>query len=98
MRIAPQRTRRIRDEMRLWLRSRHGIRVGYAKDDIDRGREDLGFSSVEDAVIAYTLFGADLMPDMVDSLELTLAADDIAAIFAASPGGLFEATDLLVDD
>jgi len=98
MKIAPRRTRRIRDEMRLWLRSRHGIRVGYAKDDIDRGREDLGFSSVEDTLIAYTLFGGDLMPDMVDSLELTLATDEIAAIVTASPGGLFEVTDLLVDD
>lgn len=98
MKTGPRRTRRIRDEMRQWLRSRHGIRAGYSKKEIDRGREDLGFDSVEDAFIAYTLFGGDLMPEMVDSLDASISADEIAAIVDAIPDELFDATDLLVDD
>ncbi len=71
--------------MRLWLRSRHGIRTGYPKKEIDLGMEDLGFNSTDDALIAYTLFGGDLTPGMLDSLELSVSADDIAAI----PGAHF---------
>jgi hypothetical protein len=98
MKIAPRRIRRIRDEMRLWLRSRHGFRAGYSQREIDRGREDLGFGSIEDTLIAYTLFGGDLMPELLDSLELGISADEIAAIVAVAPDGLFDPTDLLVED
>lgn len=98
MKTGPRRTRRIRDDMRQWLRSRHGIRAGYAKEEIDLGREDLGFDSVEDAFIAYTLFGGDLMPEMVDSLDVSISADEIAGIVNAMPDDLFDATDLLVGD
>ena len=98
MKFAPRITRRIRDELRLCLRSRHGIRAGYSKQDIDQGQEDLGFGSIEDTLIAYTLFGGDLMPEMVSSLELPLSADQIAAIVEAVPDGIFDATELLVDD
>jgi len=98
MKIAPRRTGRIRDEMRLWLRSRHGIRAGYSQEAIDQGRQDLGFESVEDALVAYTLFGGDLTPGMVDSLGLSIPADEIAAIVGALPDSLLDATELLVDD
>ena len=98
MKIAPRRTARIRDEMRLWLRSRHGIRAGYSQESIDQGRQDLGFESVEDTLVAYTLFGGDLMPGMVDSLGLSVSADEIAGIIGAVPDGLLDAADLLVDD
>ncbi len=84
--------------MRLWLRSRHGIRTGYPKKEIDLGMEDLGFNSTDDALIAYTLFGGDLTPGMLDSLELSVSADDIAAIIDALPDGAFEVTELLADD
>ena len=95
MKLAPKRTRRIRDEMRLWLRSHHGIRTGYPQDAIDQGREDLGFSGVEDALIAYTLFGGDLMPGMVELLDLDVSANEIAAIVEALPGDLADVVDLL---
>ncbi len=98
MKIAPRRAGRIRDEMRLWLRSRHGVRAEYSKEEIDRGREDLGFGSVEDALIAYTLFGGDLMPAIMDSLESSVSVDQIATIVEALPDGILDATDLLADD
>lgn len=84
--------------MRLWLRSRHGVRAGYSQEVIDQGRHDLGFDSVEDGLVAYTLFGGDLMPGMLDSLPLSVTADEIAAIIGTAPDGLLDAVDLLVDD
>ena len=98
LRIAPARIRRIRDEMRLWLRSRHGIRPGYTKDVIDQGREDLGFGSVEDTLVAYTLFGGDLAPGMLDSLGLVASPGDIATISESSADSAIEVADLLGDE
>lgn len=84
--------------MRLWLRERHGIRAGYSQEAIDHGRQELGFESSADALVAYTLFGGDLVPGMLDSLGLTISADQIAAITAAAPDSLLDAADLLVED
>lgn len=98
MKITPRRAARIRDEMRLWLRSRHGIRTQYSQKEIDKGREDLGFGSVEDALIAYTLFGGDLMPDFAASLDLPISAEEISDIVDAASDGVMDAADLLVGD
>ena len=98
MKTAPRRVARIRDEMRLWLRSHHGIRAGYSMEAIDEGREDLGFGGVEDALVAYTLFGGDLAPGMVDSLSLIVSADETATIIAAIPDDIIDVADLLGDD
>ena len=62
MRFRKRRVGRIRDELRQWLRSRHGLRAKYSQLQIDAGREDLGFDGIDDALIAYTLFGPDLVP------------------------------------
>jgi hypothetical protein len=98
MKISPRRAARIRDEMRLWLRSRHGIQAAYSKQEIDHGREDLGFGGADDALIAYTLFGGELMPDMADSLGILVSPDDIAAIIEATSDGVLNATEWLVED
>jgi hypothetical protein len=92
MRITPRRAGRIRDEMRLWLRSQYGLRAEYSQEEIDNGREDLGFSGVEDALVAYTLFGGDLMPD------LPLSAEEIGELLEAAADGVMDVADLLVDD
>ena len=84
--------------MRLWLRSHHGIRAGYSKDAINQGREELGFGSVEDALVAYTLFGGDLAPGMLDSLSLVASPGEIATIIESSADGAIEVADLLGDD
>jgi len=78
--------------MRLWLRSRYGLRAEYSQEEIDNGREDLGFSGVEDALVAYTLFGGDLMPD------LPLSAEEISELLEAAADGIMDVADLLVDD
>jgi hypothetical protein len=78
--------------MRLWLRSRYGLRAEYSQEEIDKGREDLGFGGVEDALVAYTLFGGDLMPD------LPFSADEIGEILEVAADGAMDAADLLIDD
>lgn len=94
MRITPRRAGRIRDEMRLWLRSRHGLRTQYSQEEIDKGREDLGFGGAEDALVAYTLFGGDLMPGIAESLELPISAEEISDIVDAVSDGVMDATGL----
>ena len=98
MKMTPRRAGRLRDELRQWLRSRHGIHTTYSQEKIDRGREDLGFSSDEDALFAYTLFGGDLMPDMVGSLSLSVSPEAIAEIINATSDSVFDAADLFIDD
>jgi hypothetical protein len=48
-----------------------------AQVQIDAGRQDLGFDGIDDALIAYTLFGPDLVPASSDSLGLALSTEDI---------------------
>ncbi len=42
MKFRKRKVRRIRDELRQWLRSRYGLRARYAQVQIDAGRQDLG--------------------------------------------------------
>ena len=95
MQMTPRRAERIRNEMRQWLRSHLGVRTQYSKAEIDSGREDLGFSSVEDALFAYTLFGGDLMPGFAESLNLSISPEDIHDLIEAACDGLFDATGVL---
>lgn len=97
MKITTRRAARIRDELRLLLRSRHGIRTRYSREEIDRGREDLGFGSAEDALVAYTVFGGDLMPDIADSLGLSGAVDEIGDLIEAISDSATDTAALLVD-
>ena len=97
MKITTRRAARIRDELRLLLRSRHGIRMRYSREEIDRGREDLGFGSAEDALVAYTVFGGDLMPDIADSLGLSGAVDEIGELVEAISDSATDTTALLAD-
>lgn len=98
MKIRPRRARRIQDEMRLWLGSSLGVRAAYSREEIDQGREELGFNSVEDMLVAYTLFGGDLMPGVAESLGISVEAGEIGTILEAASGAAAEATALLIDD
>lgn len=62
MKPGRHRARRIRDELRLWLRSRHGFRTAYSRQQIHRGARALGLDGADDLMLAYTLFGSDLAP------------------------------------
>lgn len=93
MKLRKRRVGRIRDELRQWLRSRYGLRAQYSQRQIDAGREDLGFSGVDDALVAYCLFGADLLPAFPDSLGLTLSADEINDIVTMATESLTEVAD-----
>ena len=90
-----RRVLRIRDELRQWLRSRFGVRTQYSQQQIDAGREDLGFDSVDDTLIAYTLFGADLVPAFSDSLGLAFSAEELRGLVTSAAGSLAEVADLL---
>lgn len=98
MKMSPRRAGRIRDELRLWLRTRHGVRPQYSQEEIDRGREDLGFTGPEDALVAYTLFGGDLMPALGESLDLPVLAEEISEIVDAVSDAAADAADLLVGE
>ena len=72
-----RRVVRVRNEMRLWLRTNFGRRFSYSKREIDKGRQELGFNSADDAFVAYSLFGADLSPAKMGSLELNALVEDL---------------------
>ena len=95
MKLRKRRVARIRDELRQWLRSRYGLRAQYAQRQIDLGREELGFSGSDDALVAYTLFGADLVPALSDSVSLALSADDVHAIVSMATDCMGEITDFV---
>ena len=89
-RFRKRRVSRIRTELGLWLAQKHGGSTRYEKMQIDRGREELGFSGVDDALVAYTFFGANFVPEYLalNGLEefaveietvLDSMADDIGA-------------------
>ena len=60
-----RRVARIRTELGLLLSQRHGSAANYDKSQIDRGRQELGFDDLDDALVAYAFFGADLIPDFL---------------------------------
>ncbi len=95
MKIRKRRAIRIRDELRQWLRSRHGVRSQYSKQQIDAGREELGFNSTDDVLVAYTLFGADLVPAFLHTSELSVSAELISQILSVSTDGLTEAAEFI---
>lgn len=93
MRFRKRRIRRIRDELRQWLRSRYGLRARYSQVQIDAGRQDLGFDSIDDALIAYTLFGPDLVPAFSDSLGLALSTEEFNDMMSIATEDLGEVTE-----
>ena len=98
MKLRKRRVGRIRDELRQWLRSRYGLRTQYSQQQIDEGREDLGFSGVEDALVAYCFFGSDLVPAFSDSLGLTLSAEEINDIVSMAMESLTDVADFIAGD
>ena len=64
-RLRKRRASRIRTELGLWLSQNAGRSGRYSKLQIDRGREELGFTGLDDALVAYSLFGANLLPDFL---------------------------------
>ena len=93
MKLRKRRVGRIRDELRQWLRSRYGLRLQYSQQQIDAGREELGFSGVEDALVAYCLFRSDLVPAFSESLGLSLSSEEINDIVSMATESLTEVAD-----
>lgn len=80
-RFRKRRVARIRTELGLLLSQRHGGGgASYDKSQIDLGRQELGFDDLDDALVAYAFFGADLVPDF---LSLNGLADFQAEIESA---------------
>jgi hypothetical protein len=96
--MSPRRARRIQNELRLWLRSKYGTLQSYSKFEIDRGREVPGFSGVEDALVAYTFFGPDLVPNFMDSVAQSIPAEELKGIVDALADGAGDLADLFGDE
>lgn len=96
--MSPRRAGRIKNELRLWLRSNYGTLQSYSKSEIDLGRQALGFGSVDDALVAYTFFGPDLVPNLMDSVELSIPAQELKAILEALENGVGDIADLFGDE
>jgi len=96
--MSPRRAGRIQNELRLWLRANYGALKSYSKPEIDLGREALGFAGVDDALVAYTFFGPDLVPGFVDSVETSISAEELDNIVSALSGSVGDLTDLLGDE
>ncbi len=79
-RFRKRRVARIRTELGLLLSQHHGGGANYDKSQIDLGRQELGFDDLDDALVAYAFFGADLIPDF---LTLNGLADFQAEIESA---------------
>ena len=93
MTLRKRRVGRIRDELRQWLRSRYGLHSQYSQEQIDAGREDLGFNGVADTLVAYSLFGSDLVPTFSASLGLALSAYESNDCVSTATESLSEAAD-----
>lgn len=89
---------RIRNELRLWLRAHCGHRLSYTQKEIDNGREELGFSSADDAFIAYSVFGADLAPTIIGNLDSTILAEEFSNLLAVDAGDPTVALDFFDDN
>ena len=76
-RFRKRRVLRIRTELGLWLAQHVGGGKDYSKSRIDQGREALGFESVDDALVAYLLFGPDLVPDFLALNDIAELQDEI---------------------
>lgn len=97
MKMSPRRTRRIRNELRVRHRSKYGTLQSYSKAEIDFGREVPGFGGVEDALVAYTFFGPDLVLSFTASVELPIPAEERNGILDALADGAGDIADLLGD-
>lgn len=93
-----RRAIRVRNELRLWLRENCGVRLSYGKREIDHGKEVLGFDEVDDALVAYTFFGPDLLPDFVDSLDESISSEYVGNIASILADVAIDATDLVAGD
>lgn len=98
MKLRPQRVNRLRNELRLWLRDHYGRHLSYGKHEIDCAREALGFDDVDDAMIAYTFFGPDLMPDFLASLGQSLSPDELSELIDAVTDAAIDVADLVDGD
>ena len=97
MKISSRLLRRIWDELRLWLKSRHGIRSRYSQQKFDRGRGDLGFGTVEDALVVYVLFGAGPLPHIATSPDTAVAAAGIGDFAEYGAGAMAAAMTIMID-
>ncbi|MGI9203233.1 MAG: hypothetical protein ACR2Q3_04450 [Woeseiaceae bacterium] len=98
MKLSRRRAARIQNELRLWLREKFGMRSTYSKSEIDLARQKLGFDDVDDALVAYTFFGPDLVPGLLASGETSVSAPELADIIDALEIGIDGGADLFVDD
>ena len=98
MKMSPHRARRIQNELRLWLRQQYGVLDTYSKSEIDLARHTLGFNSVDDALVAYSIFGPDLVPGFLASVETTISTEQLTDLVDALDQGIGDIADLLGDD
>lgn len=94
-RIRKRRAKRLDHSLGLWLARKYGSRSRYSKPEIDKGCEDLGYRGVDDYLVAYTLFGDDLAPNMAG---MDASASDMAAQVSEIVRDTGDAASVLLDD
>ncbi len=77
--ISRQRLRRLRQDLGLWLQNRYGGQPPYERNQIDKACEQLGLQGLDDLMVAYSLFGSNLVPDLIVDAGLETAATEIKA-------------------
>lgn len=77
--ISRQRVQRVRQDLGLWLRARFGGQPPYDKDQIDAACRHHGCQELDDLMVAYSLFGSNLLPDLIVDAGLEKAATEIQA-------------------
>ncbi len=87
--ISRQRVQRLGQDLGLWLQARFGGQPPYDKNQIDEACRHHGYQDLDDLLVAYSLFGSNLVPDLALSAGLETAATDIEAEIA----GLIDADD-----
>lgn len=98
MKMSPRRAGRIQNELRLRLREKYGVLDAYSKLEIDSARETLGFRSVDDALVAYSLFGPDLVPGFLASVETSISAEELTDAIDALERGIGDIADFFGDE
>ncbi len=75
--IRSRRLERLRQEVGLWLSETFGSGEQYSKSQIDTACAHNGYGSLDDLLIAYSLFGSDLLPDIIDAENLDFSQAEI---------------------
>ena len=71
-----RRARVLRDDIRLWLRQRHGLRSQYPRAYVTEAAVALGYDKKNDLLLAYAVFAEDRPAELGTSADPPLDPAD----------------------